>query len=276
MAKHPPTPPPPLDADAAADDDLRGAAIFQGLLKGLGARFNETELPRALEPRCGLHLDDVYRFKVLPALTELAAARDIHETQPEEQPARVLTGLRMLGRALRGFAATGHRCHLPTISGRLSRHANRLLFDMNASDVGTNPSGQWELKIEGNAVGSALHRATRAMLRDERYMQAGFTLAMALVYAAGGEEGGGDEPLGPREVWRTIDTDGRVLGEDALEEHFRELRRTRLHQLASDEQRLAALPSPSLMLRSSQPMCCCCWATGADEGEGTAHTVHIF
>ena len=260
-------------------------------MSGLSAAIDITALPRALGPRCGLNLRHVFGHLVVNGMTELQIAGDIHRTIEADQSTRILNGVRLLGRALRGFASVGHRCKQPTVAGRLGVHASRLLFEVNETHVRNDTNGKWELFMAAgpNAtthppvdVGSALRRASEAMLRQSppRYKQAGLTLALALVYAAGGDNDGGDEPLGARDVWggfATIDPNGRIRGPDELEEHFGRLRRARLNMLVGEERRLQAAPVPALPVPAlDNETCCCCWALPTDAQEQQTNTAHLY
>jgi len=290
--------PPPPPAETSAEDELRGATFFAGLLEGLSANIDLAALPRALNPLCGLRLEHIHGHLLAQGMRELTTAADIHVTALAAQPTRVVAGLRLLGRALRGFAAMGYRCKVPTVSARLGRHANLLLLELNKSNVRSDEHGVWELHhppqdaacIHATSVnatctsvdiGSALRRASRAMVREERYRQAGLVLALALVYAAGGEDDGGDEPLAPLDVWggfATIDPHGAIRNVQDLEQHFRALRHRRLHNLVKAERLLAAAAPPPLVSRMApgDEMCCCCWAIPTDEQVAVTRTAHVY
>jgi hypothetical protein len=267
-------------------------------MAGLSANIDIAALPRAFDPRCDLQLEHIHGHLIYHGMVELLTAADMHVTAPIDQPARVVYGLRLLGRALRGFAAMGHRCKLPTISARLSRHASLMLFELNATNVHSDEHGAWELRYPTCApnttnethptegcvavdIGSALHRASRALVHQSRFRQAGFALALALVYAAGGDDGGGDEPLAPYDVWggfSTIDPNGNINNVQALEEHFRALRQQRLQDLVVAERVLAERPAPALMsrLNGGEEVCCCCWALQTEQQEAQTNTGHVF
>lgn len=260
-------------------------------MAGFSATIDYAALPRALGPRCGLRLEPTYGHLVLPAMEELYIASDIHRCSVEDQPTRVFNGLHLLGRALRGFAGLGHRCRQYTVSNRLSVHASRLLaFDqLNTSNIRADEHGVWEVHLGGVDVGSALRRATKAMLRDQRYKQAGLSLALALVYAAGGDDEGGDEPLGARDVWggfATIDPYGRIRTTDELEAHFRQLRHRRIDALVQKELRFAQALRPPLLgtdpetgMRvpiAPEDECCCCWALPTDAQELATNSRTVF
>ena len=274
-----PPPPPP----SPIDDERRGVTFFEGLLFGLGAHIDVSALPRAFGARCGLLLGSVYRDELLPGITELHQAADIHLTSFDQQADRIFAGLRHIAKALRGFAATGHRCHAPTVSGRLAQHANMLMYEMNASNVRPDVNGVWEMHRGGFDVGSQMRRASRNMLSEGRYKQAGLALGLALLYAADGDEGGGDEPLGPRDIWggfTMVDPRGRVRDVAALEAHFRQLRAARLDFLTLAQRRLEASPAPPLRGNSDgTPVggeCCCCWVVPSDAQERQTKTEHVF
>ena len=280
----PPLGTPPSPPYSPIDDERRAFTFFEGLLFGLGANIDVSALPRAFGDRCGLLLGSVYRDELLPGITELHSAADIHQTTFDQQADRIFAGMYHLGKALRGFAATGHRCHAPTVSGRLSQHASRLMYDMNnASAVRPDVNGVYEMHIGGFDVGGQMRRASKNMISEGRYRQAGLAMGLALLYAADGDEDGGDEPLGPRDIWggfTMVDPRGRIRDVAALEAHFRQLRAARLEQLMFTERQLAALPVPELRGNSDgTPVggeCCCCWAEPSDAQERGTRTNHVF
>ena len=257
---------------------------------GLSTTINNSALPLALDTRCGLELQPTYGHLVVPGMEELQIASDIQRCSFEDQPVRVLNGLRLLGRALRSFSNMGYRCTQFAVSNRLSLHARRLLdFEqLNASSVRPDENGVWEVHVEDADVGGPLRRASAAW-RNERYKQAGLSLALALVYAAGGDNFGGDEPLGHRDVWggfARIDPRGTIPTVAALEAHFVQLRHRRIDMLFMEERRLAALPRPPLLGTNPSTgarvpieegdMCCCCWALPTDAQERATHSEHVW
>ena len=120
-------------------------------------------------------------------------------------------------------------------------------------------------------------------------MQAGFSFALAMVYAAGGDHNGGeDEPLSARDIWggfAQVDPRGRIRQEADLEAHFRTLRERRLANLTMHERKLQSAPAPPLEswrpsrgqhFESQDDECCCCWAIPTDVILSATHTMHVF
>ena len=261
-------------------------------MSGLSVNIDLAELPRALHPMCGLEFEEIFGHLVYHGMRELDWATDIHRTAIQDQTPQVLSGLRLLGAALRGFAKVGYRCFVPAVSDRLGVHANRLMFELNESNVRNDELGVWDLYMPplpgarndtpGVDLGSPLQRAARALIREERYKQAGHTFAMALVYAAGGDDDGGDEPLAQLEVWggfTRIDAYGTIKNSDDLEAYFVQLRHRRLQELAMEERRLIGSPVPPLVATgraTNEDMCCCCWAIPTDEQIAANNVPHLF
>ena len=105
-----------------------------------------------------------------------------------------------------------------------------------------------------------------------------------------------DEPLAGLDIWggfAQIDEYGQIPTVEALEEHFRQLKTKRLHDLMVAERTLASRPPPPLEagLDLSQfhdlahfrfmrdngktDRCCCCWGRPTAEQVARTHTENV-
>ena len=84
---------------------LRGAAVFEGLMAGVGSRISPQELPRAIGPAhrelCGLPLSTAYRH-LDAGLASYSRTVELHRGGHDSTQA-LSTSVKGLGNALRAF-----------------------------------------------------------------------------------------------------------------------------------------------------------------------------
>ena len=260
---------------------LRGAAVFEGVMAGLGSRISPHELPRAIGPAhrelCGLPLGTAYRH-LEAGLASYSRTVEMHRDGHEWSHA-LSSSIEHLGSALRAFATACFRCHL-LAGSKLARLAAATLAVNSSEGVrGSQLDAQQErpplrVLINGLDASGALASSAYA-LRSGHFQQSGLALARAI---SEGETEEDDEPR-DRDEWATTDAMGRVRGEAELHEHWRERRSAQREKLRQAEHAFETAPPTPLdasQLETAGAMCCCCWARDGERQELEGHTAHVW
>ena len=277
-----------LDSAEDGITALRGAALFEGLMAGIGSRISPHALPRAVGPgrqRCGLQFGGLFRDieAGLAAFEEIVSVSHRPSGGIEHRHA-VVASIHQLGHSLRGFASACHRCRV-LAAERISGIAATVLA-VDIGDVSYRDDGS-ELTIQGVDIKELL--SAGVALRGERYQYCGLVLVLAIRYHGATGDNDGDvawEALHKRDSWATTDAAGRVRGESELREHLRERwysRRQQMHDVAAalssaPVRPLASAPTERGLVSADagESLCCCCWALETDRQEREARVAHVL
>ena len=233
--------------------EWRVASTFEGVLRGLGVQVHASAFGDGFDvERCSLQYEQLYRTMLQPGFDAVLSDRE----------ARVRKGVRAIGRALRAFSRSAHRCKQAVAAQRLGQAAEEA-STLTSSDVRldalaadrqtdrqTHQSIATALTILVNDVNvtDALVRAAWLWFR-ERYDDCGGALAEAVRAVLAGDE---EDQLARHDTWRVHAPDGRVRTEGEYAEHLQAAWEGVERQLVEQE-REAGARAPALWPQFARP-----------------------
>ena len=268
--------------DSDRTSALRAAAVFEGLMAGMGVRTDLHALSRAIGPNrqiCGLHFENIF-MHIDVGLSSFVRTinTDLNNNNAFEHTQLITASMQRIAQGLRGFAAACQHCHLAT-SSRLSMLAARLAHVTDSTleeQSGSNASLRTSVNVGGVDRGAELLEAGVAF-RSGRYQQAGLALVLALAHPLGSSVEGDDPFDRVSHHWTEFDPEGRVRSENELHDIWRERAAQKSRQLREVVRALENAPPTEADPRDidrASPLCCCCWAKTADEQQATLHMDH--